>query len=61
MQVTINKDKVELLETLLDQEIIQLRVQIHHTWRYEYKQMLKRREELVEKLLERIREASKAA
>ncbi len=61
MQVTINKDEVELLETLLDQEIIQLRVEIHHTWRFEYKEMLKEREKLVGRLLERIRETTKAA
>jgi hypothetical protein len=61
MKIEITKEDHDLLRMLLGKEEVGTRVEIHHCRTREFKEMLKKREEQVHSLLERIEKAFPAA
>jgi hypothetical protein len=57
MNLDISKEETALLEELLSREFNDLSIQIHHCWAHEYKHFLKEKQNLVEKLLEKLKKA----
>ena len=58
MELVINTEDCELLQTLLSKEEMDTGIEIHHCRTREYKEMLKTRKKHVHSLLERIAEAA---
>ncbi len=44
MSTAFSTEQIELLKTMLEKELADVRVEIHHTDKYEFKQQLKERE-----------------
>jgi hypothetical protein len=55
LQATLSAQEIELLIELLEGECRRLPVEIHHTYRGEFKEHLRRRLALAEELLERLK------
>lgn len=55
MQLTINENEKQLLEEVIISEIDDIKEEIHHTDDFDFKEKLKVRLEILEKLLNKIR------
>ena len=61
MQIEIAREDYDLLSMLLGKEEVGARVEIHHCRTREFKELLKKREQHVHSLLERLEKAFPAA
>jgi hypothetical protein len=61
MKIEITREDYDLLSMLLGKEEVGTRVEIHHCRTHEFKEVLKKREEQVHSLRERIDKAFPAA
>jgi hypothetical protein len=61
MKIEITREDHELLSMLLGKEEVGTRVEIHHCRTHEFKELLKKREQHVHELLERLGKAFPAA
>ena len=61
MQLVINAEDYELLKMLLSKEEVGTRVEIHHCRTRDFKEILKKREQQVHGMLERLEKAFPAA
>ncbi len=55
MNLEFNNEEMDLLRELLDKELNELPVEIHHTKHYEFKEYLKERQKVVESLADRFK------
>ncbi len=55
LRLEITPDEQAILVEILEAEVTELRAEIHHTDRLDYKRMLETREQVVKDLLARVR------
>lgn len=57
MNIELSNDEMELIQTMLEKEIEEVRVEIHHTDKFEFKAELKQRERLIQSLSKRLKQS----
>ncbi len=57
MNTEFSNDELELMQTMLEKELEDVRVEIHHTDKFEFKAELKHREQLIQSLLKRVKQS----